>query len=182
MSEATIRQMLTDIGEDTDREGLLETPARVVRSWEELFAGYGQDPAAALGVVFEDGACDEMVILRDIQGYSTCEHHVLPFSYRCHIGYIPNGKVVGVSKLVRLVDVFARRLQIQERMTTQIADMLNDVLGAKGVMVVVEGQHLCMLARGVKQHGSVMVTSAVRGVFADSNAARNEFLTLARGA
>ena len=180
MSEHIVEDMLRALGEDPEREGLVDTPKRVVKSWNELFSGYDKDPAEVLGVVFEDGACDEMVILKNIEGYSTCEHHVLPFSYRCHIGYIPNGKVVGVSKLARLTEVFAQRLQIQERMTSQIADMLVEVLEPKGVMVVVEGQHLCMLARGVKQHNSTMVTSAVRGVFESKDAARQEFLELTK--
>lgn len=168
---------LLAIGEDPTREGLVDTPARVARSWKELYAGYDQDPAAILGTVFKDGACNEMVILRDITGYSTCEHHALSFEFRAHIGYIPAGKVVGVSKLARLVECFARRLQIQERMTTQVADTMVKVLHPKGVMVVVEGQHLCMKARGVKQHESVMVTSAIRGVF-EQPETRSEFLRL----
>jgi len=168
---------LETIGEAPDREGLLDTPARVARSWDELFAGYAQAPEDILSTSFVEGACNEMVILRDITGFSTCEHHVLPFSYRAHIGYIPAGKVVGVSKLARLVECFARRLQIQERMTTQVADTMVKVLHPKGVMVVVEGQHLCMAARGVKQHESVMVTSAIRGVF-EQPETRSEFLRL----
>lgn len=171
------RGFLEAIGEDPTREGLLDTPARVERSWRELYAGYDQDPEAILGTVFEEGACDEMVILRDITGFSTCEHHAIPFSYRAHVGYIPAGKVVGVSKLARLVECFARRLQIQERMTTQVAETLVKALAPKGVMVVVEGQHLCMTARGVKQHESVMVTSAIRGVF-EQPETRSEFLRL----
>jgi len=172
-----VRAMFGHIGEDPNREGLLDTPDRVVRSWEELYGGYCVDPAAALGVVFEDGACDEMVILRDIQGYSTCEHHLLPFSYVAHVGYIPNGKVVGISKLARLTECFAARLQIQEKMTTQIADTMMAALDPKGVMVVVEGQHLCMKARGVRQPNATMTTSAIRGVF-QQHETRSEFLRL----
>lgn len=172
-----VRSFLRYIGEDPGREGLLDTPDRVVRSWDELYGGYQVDPCKALGVVFEDGACDEMVILRDIQGFSTCEHHVLPFSYVAHVGYIPDGKVVGISKLARLTECFAARLQIQEKMTSQIADTLMTALAPKGVMVVIEGQHLCMKARGVRQPGSVMVTSAIRGVFQQPET-RAEFLRL----
>lgn len=172
-----IRAMLAHIGEDPAREGLVDTPDRVVRSWAELYGGYCEDPAKVLGVVFAEGACDEMVILRNVRGYSTCEHHILPFSYTAHVGYIPDGKVVGISKLARLVECFAHRLQIQEKMTTQVADTLMQALSPKGVMVVVEGQHLCMLARGVKQPDSVMVTSAIRGVF-EQPETRAEFLRL----
>lgn len=175
---ALVRALLETIDPQPDREGLVKTPDRVDRACGELFAGYDQKPEEVLGAVFEDGACDEMVVLRDIVGYSTCEHHILPFSYLAHVGYVPNGKVVGISKLARLVELFGRRLQIQEKMTTQIADTLLGVLEPKGVMVVVEGQHLCMLARGVKQHRSVMVTSAVRGLFKEDEKARREFLAL----
>jgi len=165
------------IGDDPNREGLLETPDRIINSWKELFAGYNQDYKKILSKFFVDGACDEMVICRDITGYSFCEHHMIPFSYRAHIGYIPDGKVIGLSKLARVTECFGRRLQIQEKMTTQIAEAINEVLQPKGVMVVIEGQHLCMLARGAKQHESKMVTSAIRGVFTQDNT-RNEFLKL----
>lgn len=165
------------IGDDANREGLHNTPDRIIRSWDELFAGYKQDYKQILSCFFIDGACDEMVISKDIEGFSFCEHHMIPFSYKIHIGYIPNGKIVGLSKLARVTECFAKRLQIQERLTTQIADAINEVLTPKGVMVVVEGKHLCMLARGVKQYDSKMITSAIRGVFNKTDA-RNEFLKL----
>ncbi len=171
--------LLRSLGEDPDREGLRQTPARVDRAYDELFAGYFQAPEDLMAKTFEDGACDEMVVVRDIVGFSTCEHHVLPFSYVAHVGYIPNGKVLGLSKIARLVELFGRRLQIQERMTTAIADTMEKHLVPKGVMVVIEGQHLCTMARGARQPRSVMVTSAVRGLFKDDAKARSEFLALA---
>lgn len=175
---ALVRALLTTIDPEPDREGLVDTPKRVDKAYKELFAGYDQHPDDILKTTFEEGSCDEMVVLRDIVGYSTCEHHVLPFSYVAHVGYVPAGKVVGISKLARLVELFGRRLQIQEKLTTQIADTLVDKIHPKGVMVVIEGQHLCMLARGVRQHRSVMVTSAVRGLFKEDEKARREFLSL----
>lgn len=175
---ALVQAILKTIDPEPDREGLKDTPKRVDRAYRELFEGYGKHADDILTTVFEDGACDEMVVLRDIIGYSMCEHHVLPFSYVAHIGYIPDGKVVGISKLARLVEMFGKRLQIQEKMTTQIADTLIEKLNPKGCMVVIEGQHLCMLSRGVKQHRSVMVTSAVRGIFKEDEKARREFLAL----
>jgi GTP cyclohydrolase I len=150
----------------------------VVRSWEELYSGYGQTAEKALKTTFLEGACDEMVLLRNIDFYSTCEHHMLPFFGKVHIGYLPDKKVVGVSKLVRLVNVFARRLQIQERMTSEIADSFMEVVQPRGIMVVVEAQHFCMKARGVRLENSMMVTSALRGVFRDSPQSRPEFLAL----
>jgi GTP cyclohydrolase I len=156
---------------------LRDTPARVVRSWEELYAGYAVDPSS-LFTVFEDGACREMVALTGAAFFSTCEHHLLPFYGEADIAYIPDGKVIGVSKLVRILDCFARRLQIQERLTAQIADCLVEHLSPKGVMVVVRAQHLCMLARGVKREGAKMVTSAVRGTFDTDPKVRAEFLAL----
>lgn len=175
-----IVELLKYIGEDPEREGLIDTPKRILKSYDELYAGYKQNPKEILGTVFEDGACDEMVILKDIEFYSMCEHHQLPFFGKISIGYIPNGKVVGVSKLARLVEVFARRMQIQERLTSQIADTLNEVLEPKGVMVICEAQHLCMVSRGVKKQNSKMITSAIRGVFKEKQEARNEFLQLIR--
>jgi len=172
-----LKQTFRFIGDDPDREGLQDTPDRIINSWKELFAGYRQDYKKILSKFFVDGACDEMVICKDITGHSFCEHHMIPFSYRAHIGYIPDGKVIGLSKLARVTECFGCRLQIQEKMTTQIADAIDEVLQPKGVMVVIEGQHLCMLARGAKQHESTMVTSAIRGVFTQDNT-RNEFLKL----
>ncbi len=177
MSDTVIRT-LEFIGEDPTREGLLKTPERVVRSWEKLYGGYGKDPKSIM-TVFEDGACDEMVILRDIEFFSTCEHHMLPFFGKISIGYIPRGKVVGVSKLARLVEIFARRLQVQERLVGEIADTLMALLEPAGVMVIAEAKHLCMVARGVEKQNSIMTTSAIRGEFAKVEA-RNEFLTLIR--
>jgi GTP cyclohydrolase IA len=168
-------EMLKYIGENPDREGLKETPDRIIRMWNKLYGGYKQNPEDVLSKVFRDGACDEMVILKNIEFYSTCEHHMLPFYGHVHIGYIPNKKVVGVSKLARLVEVFARRLQIQERMTTQIADALVKYLEPKGVMVMIKAQHLCMVARGIEKQDSKMITNAIRGVFIKEQP-RNEFL------
>ena len=175
--ENTVREMIQAIGENPDREGLVDTPSRVVRSWKKLFGGYQQSPEAVLDTAFEDGACREMVMLRNIEFYSTCEHHMLPFFGKVHIGYVPNGKVVGVSKLARLVEVFGRRLQIQERMTAEIADSIMKHLQADGCMVIVAAQHFCMTSRGVEKQESEMVTSAVRGSFGDP-ALRAEFLSL----
>ncbi len=178
MIEDSVRDMIEEIGDDPEREGLIETPRRVAKAYQELFAGYEQDPEEILAKVFQDGACEELVILKNIELSSMCEHHCLPFSGHISIGYIPNGVVVGISKLARLVEVFARRLQIQEKLTSQIADTLVKALNPHGVMVVCEAQHLCMTARGVKKQNSVMVTSAVRGIFKDDPRARAEFLSL----
>ncbi|REE90537.1 GTP cyclohydrolase I [Paenibacillus taihuensis] len=175
--EHHIREILRLIGEDVDREGLLETPARVTRMYEEIFAGYEVDPRDVLGVTFDEQH-EELVIVRDIVYYSQCEHHMAPFFGKAHIGYIPSGKIAGLSKLARLVEAVSRRLQVQERITTQIADIMDEVLDPHGVMVVVEGEHLCMCARGVKKPGSKTVTSAVRGEFRTSPALRSEFLSL----
>ena len=159
-----MRELLLAIGEDPEREGLLETPGRVARSLEELYAGLAQDPATLLATTFSIDH-DELIIVRDIELYSMCEHHLLPFHGVCHIGYIPavDGRVTGLSKLARLVDVFAKRPQVQERITTQVADALVENLHAQGVIVVVEAEHLCMSMRGVHKPGSRTITSAVRG-------------------
>ncbi|MEK0312692.1 GTP cyclohydrolase I FolE [Cohnella sp. 56] len=175
--EYHIRELLKLIGEDVEREGLLETPARVTRMYEEIFGGYAIDPRDALGVTFDEQH-EELVIVKDIVYYSQCEHHMAPFFGKAHIGYIPSGKIAGLSKLARLVEAVTRRLQVQERITSQIADILDEVLQPGGVMVVVEGEHLCMCARGVKKYGSKTVTSAVRGQFRGSPALRSEFLSL----
>jgi GTP cyclohydrolase I len=174
-----IKQQLHFIGENPDREGLKETPQRILKSWDELYAGYNMNAIQILKT-FQEGVCDELVLLKDIEFFSTCEHHMLPFFGSAHIGYIPNKKVIGVSKLARLVELFSRRLQIQERMTTQIADFLDTHLKCKGCMVVVEAQHFCMTSRGVKKQHSKMVTSAVRGLYKDDINARQEFLNLIR--
>jgi len=172
-------EWLCDItGEDIGSEALAETPRRVVESWIERTGGYQKDPSEILRVTFP-AHCDEMVTLRDITFFSTCEHHLLPFSGRASVAYLPgcDGRVVGISKLARLVDCFARRLQLQERMTAQIADALVEHLGPAGVGVVVEASHLCMVCRGVMKSGATMRTTALRGVLRDSDAARAEFLS-----
>lgn len=174
-----VTRLLQLIGEDPTREGLRETPERVVKSWQELFSGYRQEPPRI--ATFEDGY-DQMVLLRDISVMSTCEHHMLPFVGVAHVAYVPKGRVLGLSKLARLVDYRARRLQIQERLTAEIADAIEVAIQPAGVGVVVEAQHFCMLARGVRQAETKMLTSALRGVFREEPAAREEFLRLARGA
>jgi len=162
--EAAVREILIAVGEDPDREGLRETPARVARSYEEIFAGLRQDAETALSATF-DVAHDEMVLVRDIALYSTCEHHLVPFHGVAHVGYIPgaDGRVTGLSKLGRLVEVYARRPQVQERLTTQIAEALEAHLAPRGVIVVIEAEHLCMSMRGVRKPGATTITSAVRG-------------------
>lgn len=175
--EHHVREILKLIGEDVEREGLLETPARVTRMYEEIFGGYTIDPREVLGVTFEENH-QELVIVKDIVYYSQCEHHMAPFFGKAHIGYIPSGRIAGLSKLARLVEAVTRRLQVQERITSQIADIMEEVLQPEGVMVVVEGEHLCMCARGVKKPGSKTVTSAVRGSFRTDAASRAEFMSL----
>ncbi len=175
-----VRQLLIELGEDPDREGLVETPRRLVESLRFLTKGYSEDPAEIVGRAVFGEDCNHMVIVRDIEVYSLCEHHLLPFFGRCHIGYIPRGKVFGVSKLARLVDCFSRRLQLQERLTQQIAQTVKEAIGAEGVGIVVEARHLCMMMRGVEKQNSCMVTSAMLGSFHASEATRNEFLQLIR--
>ena len=172
-----LRTMIREIGEDPNREGLIDTPERIARMYAELFEGLHMDPVEVLAVGFEEGH-DEMVILKDIPFYSMCEHHFLPFHGVAHVGYLPDGRIVGLSKLARAVEIFARRPQVQERLSSQIADCVEDVLGAKGVGVVVQAEHLCMTARGVRKPGSKMVTSAMRGKFKDEENTRQEFLQL----
>lgn len=173
-----VTQWLKAIGEDPNREGLRRTPERVEDAWQFLTRGYKQDINEVInGAIFEVEA-NHMVIVKDIEIYSLCEHHMLPFFGRCHIGYIPKGKVFGVSKLARVADVFARRLQLQERLTNQIARVIMDTLKPEGVGVVVEARHLCMMMRGVEKQNSCMITSAMLGSFHDSIATRTEFLTL----
>ena len=175
--EDVVRRMLQLIGEDPNREGLLDTPLRVVRSWQELFRGYWQKPEDILNRDFDRDGYDEMIVCRNIQFYSTCEHHLQPFHGKAHVGYVPASRVVGLSKLARLVDLFARRLQIQERLTKQIAEALETHLKPKGVAVVIEAQHFCMLCRGVQKQESSMVTSSLTGVFRNAEA-RAEFFKL----
>lgn len=172
-----VRAILTAIGEDPEREGLADTPGRVERQWAELTSGYAADPATALGTTFEV-EYDEMVVVRDIAFYSLCEHHLLPFHGRVQVGYLPKGRVVGLSKIPRLVEAFAHRLQVQERMTQQIAETLMTHLDPKGVAVVVEAAHLCTMMRGVRQQEAVMITSAMLGTFRSDARTRSEFLTL----
>ncbi len=178
--EQAVRQILTAVGEDPDREGLKFTPRRVARMYEELFSGLFEDAAAHLDVFFTENY-DEMVVLRDIPFYSMCEHHLLPFMGRAHVAYLPRGKVVGLSKLARVVEALARRPQVQERLTCQIADLLMEKLDAKGSAVIIEATHTCMTIRGVQKPGSVMVTSAMRGTFRSNLATRNEAITLLTG-
>lgn len=177
--EDAVREILLAIGEDPSRDGVRDTPSRVARALAEQFAGLAQRPEDVLTTVF-DADHDEMVLVRDIEMFSTCEHHLTPFFGHAHIGYIPNekGQITGLSKLARLVDVYARRPQVQERMTSQIADSLMDVLEPRGVIVVVEAEHLCMAMRGVRKPGAQTVTSAVRGCFRSSEATRAEAMSL----
>lgn len=179
-AQEAIKTIIETIGDDPNREGLKDTPKRVVKSWKELFAGYKQDPKEILSVTFEEGMdkVDQLVICSHIEFYSTCEHHMLPIIGHAHVGYIADKKVVGLSKLARLVEVFARRLSIQEKMTNQIADALEEHLKAKGVGVVVTAKHFCMCARGVGKQSSWMTTSAMKGALLEKPEARAEFLRL----
>ena len=178
--ESLVRSMLKELGEDPGREGLVRTPARVAKSLRFFSQGYQQDPVEILNNALFDVSYDEMVIVRDIEFYSLCEHHILPFLGRAHVAYIPNGKVVGLSKIPRVVEMFARRLQVQERFTTQIDETLEDVLEPKGVAVVVEAIHLCMMMRGVQQQNSFAITSSLRGAFEADPKTRAEFMELIR--
>lgn len=175
--EDAVRFILTAIGEDQNREGLIETPSRVTRSYKELFSGYEKDPASVFKHFNADG-CDQMVLLKDIEIFSTCEHHMLPFFGKAHIAYIPNDRVIGVSKLARLADIFARRLQIQERIGEQVTSALMEHLQPKGAACVIEAQHFCMKARGVGKQHSVMITSSLKGCFLEEDSTRAEFFNL----
>ena len=178
-AEAAVRTLLRWAGDDPDREGLLDTPARVVRSYEEYFSGYGEDPAELLARSFEEtDGYDEMVVLRDIRLVSHCEHHMVPIIGRAHIGYLPSGRVVGISKLARVMDLYAKRLQIQEKLTAQIANTIEEVLRPKGVAVVIEAAHQCMTTRGVGKSGVTMVTSRMLGDFRTIPTTRKEFLSM----
>ncbi len=181
-AEAAVRELLIAVGEDPDREGLLETPARVVRAYAEMFAGLHTEPTDVLNKTFSEDH-QELVLVRDIPIYSTCEHHLVPFFGVAHIGYIPgeSGQVTGLSKLARLVDLFAKRPQVQERLTSQVADALVDKLGAQAVIVVIECEHLCMAMRGIRKPGAMTTTSAVRGGFKRNASSRAEALALIRG-
>lgn len=178
--ERAVREILAAVGEDPDREGLLETPARVARMYAELFSGLRDDPRLHLQKFFTE-KYDEVVLVRDIAFNSMCEHHMLPFMGHAHIGYLPNGKVVGLSKLARVVEVVSKRPQVQERMTETIADLLVDELGAKGVAVVIEAAHTCMTIRGIRKPGSMCLTSAMRGIFRSHSSSRSEIMTLIYG-
>ena len=176
--EPYVKAILEELGEDPEREGLVKTPSRVSRALRELTRGYKQDPEAIInGALFTEDY-SEMIVMKDVDFYSMCEHHMLPFFGKAHIAYLPKGKIVGISKLARLVDVFARRLQVQERLTTQIAQLLMEKLTPEGVAVVVEAEHLCMRMRGVEKQNSYVVTSAMFGVFRDRQETRDEFMTL----
>jgi GTP cyclohydrolase IA len=181
--QAAVARILIAVGENPEREGLKRTPERVARMYAELLSGYHTDPTALVNDAIFEVKYDEMVLVRDIEFYSLCEHHLLPFMGRVHVAYIPDGKVLGLSKIPRIVDLFARRLQVQERMTRQIADMIRDLLHPQGVAVVVEGLHLCMMMRGVQKHNARMTTSAMHGAFRANLATRQEFLAnIGRGA
>ncbi len=181
-AEAAVRTLLRWTGDDPDREGLIDTPARVVRAYEEFFAGYAIDPVEILARSFEEtDGYDEMVVLRDIRLESHCEHHMVPIIGRAHVAYLPAGRVVGISKLARVVEIYAKRLQIQEKLTAQVANTINDVLEPKGVAVVVEAAHQCMTTRGIHKPGVTMVTSRMLGAFRDDPTTRREFLAMIGG-
>ncbi len=178
--EKAVREILSAVGEDPDREGLQETPARVARMYVEMFSGLKKEPAAHLKKVFTE-KYDEVVLVKDIDFCSMCEHHLLPFTGKAHVGYLPDGKVVGLSKLARVVEEIARRPQVQERMTEEIADLVENELGAKGVAVVLEGSHSCMTLRGIRKPGSACLTSAMRGKFRENISSRAEIMGLIVG-
>ena len=176
--EQITKELLEIVGEDTNREGLLKTPTRVAKSWEFLSQGYNQNLDEIVnGALFEEAAKD-MVIVKDIEFYSLCEHHLIPFYGKAHVGYIPNGKIIGLSKIPRIIDFYARRLQVQERLTNQIATCIQDLLNPKGVAVIMEGRHFCMLMRGVQKQNSIASTSSMLGTFKEKSSTRNEFLKL----
>jgi GTP cyclohydrolase IA len=177
--EKLVRGILEEIGENPAREGLVNTPERVARAFRFLTSGYREDIDQILNGALFDVHYDEMVIVKDIEIYSLCEHHLLPFFGKCHVGYIPNKKVIGLSKIPRIVEVFARRLQVQERLTQQIAETIRDKIDPKGVAVIIEGHHLCMMMRGVEKQNSSMITSAMLGMFREDQRSRMEFLNLA---
>ena len=181
-AEAAVRTLIEWAGDDPDREGLVDTPERVVRAYEEFFAGYFEDPVAMLTTTFEEtDDYDEMIVMRDIRVESHCEHHIVPILGKVHIGYLPSDRVVGISKLARVVEVFAKRLQIQERLTAQIGDTIQEVLQPRGVGVVIEAAHQCMTTRGVRKPGVSMVSSHMLGSFRDDPTTRQEFLSIIGG-
>ena len=176
--ELIISDLLKEIGEDSEREGLIKTPHRVAKSWMTFAQGYKQTPEEVVGDAVFNEKCDEIVVVKDIDFFSLCEHHLLPFKGVAHVGYLPEKKIIGLSKIPRIVDIYARRLQVQERLTQQVADALQGVLNPKGVAVVIEAEHLCMQMRGVEKKSSFMITSAVRGAFRENNKTREEFLSI----
>jgi GTP cyclohydrolase I len=178
--EGYVRALLKELGEDPGRDGLERTPGRFARSMRFLTEGYAKDPREILNDALFEVSYDEMVVVKDIDFYSLCEHHLIPFFGRAHVAYIPNGKVVGLSKIPRLVEMFARRLQVQERMTTQVAETIEEVLRPKGVGVVVEASHLCMMMRGVERQNAYAITSSLKGVFNSDSKTRSEFMQLIR--
>jgi GTP cyclohydrolase I len=177
--EEAVRMILRAVGEDPGRDGLIRTPERVREAWEVFTRGYSEDPQKILGEAVFEEPCNEMVMVREIEVYSVCEHHLLPFFGKCHIAYLPDGKIVGLSKLARLVEVFARRLQVQERLTSQIAQAVQEALDPLGVGVVIEARHLCMMMRGVEKQNSVALTSCMLGEFETNPKTRAEFIELA---
>jgi len=176
--ENEVRKILEHLGEDPTREGLLKTPQRVQKAWEFMCSGYKQDPKEIIQSALFTSSNDEMVVVKDIELYSHCEHHMLPIIGKAHVAYIPNGKVIGLSKIPRVVDVFARRLQIQEQLTEQIADAINEAISPKGVAVVIDARHMCMEMRGVQKICSTTVTSALRGLFKKDRKTRDEFMSI----
>ncbi len=172
------RKLIESIGEDVNRDGLQSTPERAARAFEYITGGYKEDVGAVINHALFPSDNDEMIIVKDIELYSLCEHHLLPFFGKCHVGYLPNGKIIGLSKVARVVDIFARRLQVQENLTKQIAETLMQHIGAKGVGVVIEARHLCMMMRGVEKQNSIMKTSCMLGEFRRQNSTRSEFLSL----
>lgn len=178
--EQLFKKILEELGEDVTREGLLATPERAADAIRYLTKGYNENLADILNDALFDSNMSEMVIVKDIEMYSMCEHHLLPFLGKCHVGYLPNGKVIGLSKIARIIDFYARRLQIQERLTAEIAECIQTVTGARGVAVVIEAQHLCMMMRGVEKQNSIMTTSVMLGEMRDSACSRGEFLSLIR--
>jgi GTP cyclohydrolase I len=180
-AEAAVRTLLLWTGDDPDREGLKDTPRRVAKSYRELFSGYAQDPAEELGRTFEEVAgYDDMVLVKDIPFHSHCEHHMVPIIGKAHVGYMPDGRVLGLSKIARVVDIFAHRLQTQEAMTAQIAGVIQDVLNPRGVAVMIEAEHMCMAMRGIRKQGSTTLTSTFTGVFRDSPEEQVRFVTMVR--
>jgi len=176
--EKAVKKILKHIGEDPQREGLLDTPKRVRKAWEFICGGYKQDPHEIMKSALFTSSNNEMVIVKDIEFYSTCEHHMLPIIGKAHVAYIPNGKVIGLSKIPRVVDVFSRRLQIQEQLTEQIADAINEAIEPKGVAVVIDARHMCMEMRGVQKISSTTITSALRGIFKEEKKTKDEFLSI----